>query len=99
MEHSPSTNFYIGGKEIEFVDSWPHSGHILNVNRDNGADMIKFVMICAVKLIMYCVILDMFFPFGSLNLLRLFVIVCTVQFCGNQITPTWKPCVPHGVRG
>jgi hypothetical protein len=26
---------------IEFVDSWPHLGHILNVNRDDGADMDK----------------------------------------------------------
>ena len=39
MGHIPSTNFCIGGKVIEFVDSWPHLGHILNVNRDDGADM------------------------------------------------------------
>ena len=26
---------------IEFVDSWPHLGHILNVNRYAGADMDK----------------------------------------------------------
>jgi len=41
MGHIPSTNFCIGGKTIEFVDSWPHLGHILNVNRDDGADMDK----------------------------------------------------------
>ena len=41
IEHLPSTNFSIGGKVIEFVDSWPHLGHILNVYRDDGADMDK----------------------------------------------------------
>jgi hypothetical protein len=41
MEHSLSTHFYIGGKVIELVDSWPHLGHILSVNRDDGADMDK----------------------------------------------------------
>jgi hypothetical protein len=41
MEHVPSTHFCIGGKVIEFVDSWPHLGHILNVNRDDEADIEK----------------------------------------------------------
>ena len=26
---------------IEFVDSWPHLGHVLNVYRDDGADIDK----------------------------------------------------------
>ena len=63
MEHLPSTNFRIGGNLIEFVDSWPHLGHILNVNRDDGADMEKFVILCVVKLTTYCVILGMYFLF------------------------------------
>ena len=37
MEHVPSTHVCIGGNIIEFVDSWPHMGYILNVNRDDGA--------------------------------------------------------------
>ena len=41
VEYLPSTNFCIGGKVIEFVDSWPHLGHVLNVNRDDGADIDK----------------------------------------------------------
>ena len=38
-----STNFHIGGKEIEFVDSWPHLGHILNVSKDDGANMYNIL--------------------------------------------------------
>jgi hypothetical protein len=37
----PTTPFRIGGKIIEFVDSWPHLGHILNVYRDDGMDIDK----------------------------------------------------------
>jgi hypothetical protein len=41
MEHLHSTHFYIGGKVMEFAESWPHLGNNLNVNRDDGADMDK----------------------------------------------------------
>jgi len=40
-ERLPTVPFCIGGNEIEFVDSWPHLGHILNVNRDDGSDIGK----------------------------------------------------------
>jgi len=41
LESLPSTPFCIGGKVIEFVDSWPHLGHVLNVNGDDGMDINK----------------------------------------------------------
>ena len=40
VEYLPSTNFCIGGKVIE-LDSWPHLGHVLNVNRNDGAYIDK----------------------------------------------------------
>jgi len=39
FESLPSTPFCIGGKVIEFVDSWPHLRHVLNVNGDDGMDI------------------------------------------------------------
>ena len=83
MEHVPSTHFCIGGKVIEFVDSWPHLGHILNVNRDDGADMEKTRNALCGQITNIALFRTLFFLFCSLNSLRLFVIVCMVQFCGN----------------
>ena len=37
----PSTHSCIESKVMEFVNSWPNLGHILNVNRDDGADTEK----------------------------------------------------------
>jgi hypothetical protein len=33
--------FRIGGKEIEFVVNWPHLGHVLNKNTDDGMAIDK----------------------------------------------------------
>jgi len=41
FESLPSTPFCIGGKVIEFVNSWPHLGHVLHVNGDDGMDINK----------------------------------------------------------
>jgi len=41
FESLPSAPFCIGGKVIEFVDSWSHLGHVLNVNGDDGMDINK----------------------------------------------------------
>jgi len=41
LERIPTSPFRIGGFEIEFVDSWPHLGHVLNKNRDDGIDIEK----------------------------------------------------------
>jgi hypothetical protein len=41
LERIPTSPFLIGGIEIEFVDSWPHLGHVLNKNRDDGNDIEK----------------------------------------------------------
>jgi hypothetical protein len=41
LERIPTLNFRIGGIEIDFVDSWPHLGHVLNKNRDDGLDIDK----------------------------------------------------------
>jgi len=39
FESLPSTPFCMGRKVIEFVDSWPHLGHVLNVDGDDGMDI------------------------------------------------------------
>jgi len=41
LERIPTSPFRIGGIEIEFVDSWPHLGHVLNKDRDDGIDIEK----------------------------------------------------------
>jgi len=41
LERISTSPFRIGGIEIEFVDSWPHLGHVLNTNRDDGIDIEK----------------------------------------------------------
>jgi len=41
FESLPSTPFCIGGKVIEFLDSWPHLRHVLNVNGDDGMEINK----------------------------------------------------------
>jgi len=43
FESLPSTPFCIGGKVIEFVDSWPHLGYALNVHGDDGMDINKIM--------------------------------------------------------
>jgi hypothetical protein len=83
MEHSPSTHFYIGGKVIEFVDSWPHLGHILNVIRDYGADMDEVRNALCGQIINVLCYFGHVFPVLKLKLIKTFVIVCTIQFCGN----------------
>ena len=34
LKRIPTSPSRIGGLEIEFYDSWPHLGHVLNKNRD-----------------------------------------------------------------
>jgi len=41
FESLPSTQFCIEAKVIEFVESWPNVGHVLNVNGDDGMDINK----------------------------------------------------------
>jgi hypothetical protein len=41
LQRIPTTTFRVGGVEIEFVDSWPHLGHVLNKNKDDGIDIDK----------------------------------------------------------
>jgi len=49
LERMPTLPFRIGGIEIEFVDSWPHLGHVLNKNRDDGIDIERLEMLYVVK--------------------------------------------------
>ena len=37
----PRPVFYIGGKAIDYVKSWPHLGHVLNGNNDDSDDIIN----------------------------------------------------------
>ena len=37
----PRPVFYIGGKAIDYVKSWPHLGHVLNENNDDSDDIIN----------------------------------------------------------
>jgi len=41
LTRMPTSPFRIGGIEIEFVDSWPHLGHVLNKNRDDEINIEK----------------------------------------------------------
>src|SRR5664279_2801815 len=36
-----SPQFIIDGKPIEVVDQWPHLGHIISNDRDDGADILR----------------------------------------------------------
>jgi len=38
---SPSSQFTIGGNGIEFVDKWPHLGHIISAMHDNKAEILS----------------------------------------------------------
>ena len=35
-------DFQIGGQFIEFVDKWPHLGHIISYDRDDVLDILQF---------------------------------------------------------
>jgi len=41
LERIPTSPFRIGRIKIDFVDSWPHLGHVLSKNRDDGIDIEK----------------------------------------------------------
>ena len=38
---SPSPQFTIGGNGIQFVDKWPHLGHIISALRDNKVEILS----------------------------------------------------------
>jgi hypothetical protein len=38
---SPTPKFYIGGHQIEFIDRWPHLGHIIDNNSDDREDILQ----------------------------------------------------------
>ena len=41
LSPSPSSQFTIGGNGIEFVDKWPHLGHIISAMHDNKAEILS----------------------------------------------------------
>ena len=45
--------FYIGGSVVEYVDQWPHLGHLFTSNRDDKSDILHF----AIKSTACCAIL------------------------------------------
>ena len=39
---APNPSFYIGSQLIEFVDKWPHLGHIISNDCDDMDDMFSY---------------------------------------------------------
>ena len=58
-------------------------GHILNVNGDDGADVDKVRNALCGQINNVLSYFGHVFPVLKLKLIKTFVIVCTVQFCGN----------------
>ena len=58
----PLPSFYIGNNEIEYVDSWPHLGHILSKNGKHDNDDISRCYVSLVKKIN-----EVICYFGNLN--------------------------------
>jgi hypothetical protein len=71
-EYLPSINCCIGDKKIEFVDSWPHLGHVLNVNRDDGADIHKTRNVLCGQINNVLCYFGHVFPVLKLNLIKTF---------------------------
>ena len=40
LDSVPHLPFYIGSQAIEFVDKWPHLGHIISNDCDDAADIL-----------------------------------------------------------
>ena len=54
---STSPQFTIGGNGIEFVDKWPHLGHIISAMHDNKVKILVKETYYAARSITYFVIL------------------------------------------
>ena len=54
------------------MDSWPHLGHVLNVNRDDGADMDKTRTVLCGQINNVLCYFGHVFPVLKLNLIKTF---------------------------
>ena len=92
--------FSVGGNVIEFVDEWPHLGHIITATSDDKADIIRrrsAWILCSQINNVLC-----FFgkcdPLTKLSLLKTYCSCFTGVFCGTCHTPLSMPFVPSGAR-
>jgi len=94
----PRFSVTVGGNVIEFVDEWPHLGHIITATSDDKADIIRRRSVLCGEINNVLCFFGERDPVTKLSLLKTYCSCFTGVFCGTCQTLLSIPFVSSGAR-
>ena len=93
----PNPLFEINGRTIEYVNEWPHLGHIISSNLNDEADSMQRPNIMAGQINNVLCYFGKLDNFDKLNWWLRIVIVCMEVFCRISAILALNPSAQHSV--